>query len=240
MKRDPNVPWTPVSLAAASAEMAESASPEEISAAAGMSSFSYIGGPDVRAYRLRGLLFFYIMAAVAPELKVSVSMPTEGEPVVVTTQSSRVNIVYLPVPTKPVDENLASLRGGRALVGVILDCHFPLGRIEDVTGPGAEVIQMNGDVIRANLALADAATVPHAAWAADITANNVFVLPDLDVSLSASEWATVDLFMKTRRLTRKDERLMDRWVDSIEEFSGAFNEVVAFAMVRSAQRKAGS
>lgn len=65
---------------------------------------------------------------------------------------------------------------------VIMDCHFPIMNMEQAIGDDEQLIHIidNKESLLANLALADAVTVPQAGWAADLAAvnPNVFLLPD--------------------------------------------------------------
>ncbi len=66
---------------------------------------------------------------------------------------------------------------------VIMDCHFPIMDMGQVTGDDGTIIEIidRKDDLLANLALAEVVTVPHPTWAADLAEvnPNVFVLPDL-------------------------------------------------------------
>lgn len=67
---------------------------------------------------------------------------------------------------------------------VIFDCHFPIMNLETAIGADDQIIGVidRKDVMLANLALADAVTVPHPSWATDLAEvnPNVFLLPDYD------------------------------------------------------------
>lgn len=67
---------------------------------------------------------------------------------------------------------------------VIMDCHFPIMNMEIAIGADTEIMAVidNKETILANLALADAVTVPQPGWAADLAAinPNVYLLPNFE------------------------------------------------------------
>jgi hypothetical protein len=81
-------------------------------------------------------------------------------------------------------EELLATEG--APCSIIMDCHFPIMRLEHAfTKDPDDMFKLieNRDIILGNLALADAVTVPNSDWAADLAEvnPNVYYLPDLHI-----------------------------------------------------------
>ena len=90
---------------------------------------------------------------------------------------------YVPVPIVDFTEQRKEL--DRAPCSVIMDCHFPIMKMENAyTAEPDQMFELieSREVMIKNLSLADVVTVPHPAWAADLAEVNphVFVLPDVD------------------------------------------------------------
>src|SRR5262245_53085616 len=90
--------------------------------------------------------------------------------------------LYMPVPVDDTTAWFADLPRERC--SVILDCHFPIMNLEYAIADEATLAMVaeRRPQILANLAAADAVTVPRGEWAAPITEVNpsVWLLPDIN------------------------------------------------------------
>jgi len=90
--------------------------------------------------------------------------------------------IFFPVPTS--DWTHAINGFAKSSCSFILDVHFPIlnpGQITGLSPSGMLELVKSQDLMLANLAAADAVTVPNVEWAAELSevVENVFYLPDL-------------------------------------------------------------
>ena len=143
-------------------------------------SFVYVEPPPpFNAVHVRGGPYFDLMAARG----FNVQRIPAG------TSDSSVELrgwhtfVYAPVNAEPMAEVFERIRSRGC---IILDCHFPITRMEHVeTGDGLEFLSVleGREQMIDNLRAACAVTVPREEWAADlaeaIPADRIWLLPDI-------------------------------------------------------------
>jgi hypothetical protein len=114
-----------------------------------------------------------------------------------------------------VDVDVASMLAPlkETCCSVIMDCHFPVMRLDRAfTKNPDDMFKLieNRDLVLANLALADAVTVPDPAWAAELAEvnPNVFYLPNLHVEDEENP-------------TERDVSEINRFIVRLGEIAGA-------------------
>ena len=132
--------------------------------------------PSEEAEALRGKQVFEMMQ----EFGFRVDILNHPAPVVIRQPWT---YLFCPVPIVDFTEHRKAL--DTQPCSVIMDCHFPIMALEHAFTPepdGMFELIESREVMINNLSLADAVTVPHEKWAADLAEVNphVFLLPDVD------------------------------------------------------------
>lgn len=196
-------------------------------------SYVYVSSPDEHAYRVRGQLFFDNLAKLG--LHVDQVRGTAAAELGSWTLKIRrpCTILFYPVPHEDFGPQAKML--SRHPVAVIMDCHFPIMDLTHVIADEATLtlLEQTRPVMLANLAMADAVTVPHPAWAAELAEvnSNVYVLPDLVAS---------DVFYSDDDDIDVPE---DEWLageQSLSEFMLRFQEIAMAAMQHRRGAMAGA
>lgn len=126
--------------------------------------------------------------------RIKTTIADSGGDVAVPHYSDRWTILVAPLPTADVTDILKGWANQR--VCTIFDVHFPIMDMENAIGSDQAIIDIidRKELLLANIALADAVTVPDPGWASDLAGAvgaNVFYLPDLenDDDASVEDWA---------------------------------------------------
>lgn len=155
----------------------------------------------------RGELFFKALAEFGVRVEIVEQVPNVAVPIWRPW-------TYL-VCSVPTEDWSAALEALPTHCSVIMDCHFPIMNMETAIGNDADIIDIidRKPTLLANLALADAVTVPQRGWAADLAEvnPNVFLLPDFDIdhpeafSVRMVEIAQASVRVKQGRLLVRQE-----------------------------------
>lgn len=150
-------------------------------------AYVFIAPPDEASERLRGRLFFDQMAEMG--LRVTQVKGVEpgdevGDGVASVPIVRPWTFLFMSVPSVDFTDYFGEF--AMMPCSIIMDVHFPIMDREKITVTGrgsVEQVWADRDVMLANLAGADAVTVSHPDWAADLAEinPNVFYLPDIAV-----------------------------------------------------------
>ena len=142
-------------------------------------AFVYLPGASPMERKLRGEAVFLSLREAG--MLVHIGDGVTSSDVYLDTP---VTFIYMSVPAEDATSWIGQIQGDYRGGVVIVDCHFPITRPEDwISTVDHERIVAAIPAMMTNMMCADAVTVPHPIWAADLAEQvpeiNVFVLPDL-------------------------------------------------------------